>query len=229
MISERLHKVREEISMAEKKAGQPGGFVKLVAVSKTFEENYILEAIEAGCLTFGENRIQEAKRKIETLGHDKTKWHLIGHLQKNKVKYIYDLFDLIHTVESIELGKVINNGAQNRNVVIPVLVQVNIASETTKSGVEPHRLEDLLVKLSHLSGLKVQGLMTIPPLTYDIEKSRRYFSELRELRDKMMLSNIENIKLNELSMGMSRDYKIAIEEGASIVRIGSAIFGKRTN
>ncbi len=229
MISERLAQVREEISWAEKKSGRPYGSVKLIAVSKTVEEKYILEALKAGCLIFGENRIQEAKRKIEALGRDQAQWHLIGHLQKNKVKYIYDLFDLVHTVDSIELGQFIHQGAQARNIVIPVLVQVNIASETTKSGVEPAHLEELLKRISTLSGLKTQGLMTIPPLNSDPEKSRRYFAQLRELRDKIAISNIENIELNELSMGMSGDYKIAIEEGATFVRVGTAIFGKRTN
>ncbi len=229
MISERLAQVREEIAAAEKKSGRPNGSVKLIAVSKTFEEKYILEALKVGCLIFGENRIQEAKRKIETLGRDQIQWHLIGHLQKNKVKYIYDLFDLVHTVDSIELGQAIHKGAQTRKIVVPVLVQVNIASETTKSGVEPLNLEELLTKLSTLSGLNVQGLMTIPPLNSDPEKSRKYFAQLRELRDKIAISNIENVGLNELSMGMSGDYKIAIEEGATFVRVGSAIFGKRTN
>ena len=154
---------------------------------------------------------------------------LIGHLQKNKVKFIYDLFDLIHSVDSFELGKAIHLGAQTRGIVIPALIQVNIASEATKSGTEPSHLEELLNKLSNLNGLQVKGLMTIPPLNSDPEKSRQYFAQLRELRDKMLRFNIGNIELNELSMGMSGDYKIAIEEGATFVRVGSAIFGKRTN
>lgn len=229
MISEQLIQVREEISIAEKKSGRPKGSVKLIAVSKTFEKEYILEAIQAGCLTFGENRIQEAKDKIEAIGRNQVKWHLIGHLQKNKAKFIYDLFDLIHSVDSFELGQAIHRGAQTRGIVTPVLIQVNIASETTKSGTEPSHLEELLKKLSTLSSLQIQGLMTIPPLASAPEKSRQYFAQLRELRDKMVRSNIENIKLNELSMGMSGDYKIAIEEGATFVRVGSAIFGKRAN
>ena len=229
MISEQLIQVREEISIAEKKSGRPKGSVKLIAVSKTFEKEYIQEAIQAGCLTFGENRIQEAKDKIETIGRNQVKWHLIGHLQKNKVKFIYDLFDLIHSVDSFELGKAIHLGAQTRGIVIPALIQVNIASEATKSGTEPSHLEELLNKLSNLNGLQVKGLMTIPPLNSDPEKSRQYFAQLRELRDKMLRFNIGNIELNELSMGMSGDYKIAIEEGATFVRVGSAIFGKRTN
>ena len=229
MISNRLTQVREEISSAEKKSGRPHGSVKLIAVSKTFGEIHILEAMKAGCLVFGENRVQEAKGKISILGRDKIHWHLIGHLQKNKVKYVYDLFDLVHTVDNIELGQAIHKGAQTRNIIFPILVQVNIASEASKSGVQPHLLETVLVKLSHLSSLKVQGLMVIPPLNSDPEKSRRFFAQLRELRDKMLLSKIENIELHELSMGMSTDFKVAIEEGASLVRVGSAIFGKRTN
>lgn len=229
MISERLAQVREEISMAEKKSGRPPGSAKLIAVSKTFEKKYVIEAIQAGCLTFGENRIQEAKDKIEAIGRDQVKWHLIGHLQKNKVKFIYDLFTLIHSVDSIELGQAINKGAQTRGVVIPALIQVNIASEVTKSGIEPSNLEELISKLSKLSGLQIKGLMTIPPLNSEPEKSRQYFAQLRELKDKMVRLNIANIELDELSMGMSGDYKIAIEEGATFVRVGSAIFGKRTN
>jgi pyridoxal phosphate enzyme (YggS family) len=229
LISERLNQVREEISMAEKKSGRPPGSAKLIAVSKTFEKEFILEAIQSGCLTFGENRIQEAKDKIEAIGRNQVKWHFIGHLQKNKVKFIYDLFDLIHSVDSFELGQAIHQGAKTRGVIIPALIQVNIASEVTKSGTEPSHLEELLNKLSNLSGLQIKGLMTIPPLNSDPEKSRQYFAQLRELRDKMVRSNIANIELNELSMGMSGDYKIAIEEGATFVRVGSAIFGKRTN
>jgi PLP dependent protein len=229
LISEQLIQVREEISIAEKKSGRLTGSVKLIAVSKTFEKEYIQEAIQAGCLNFGENRIQEAKDKIEAIGRNQVKWHLIGHLQKNKVKFIYDLFDLIHSVDSFELGQAINLGAQTRGVVIPILIQVNIASEVSKSGTEPSHLEELLNKLSNLNGLQIKGLMTIPPLNSDPEKSRQYFAQLRELKDKVVRSNIENIELTELSMGMSGDYKIAIEEGATFVRVGSAIFGKRTN
>lgn len=229
MISERLAQVREEVSMAEKRSGRLPGSVKLIAVSKTFEKEYILRAIQAGCLTFGENRIQEAKDKIEAIGRNKVKWHFIGRLQKNKVKFIYDLFDLVHSVDSFELGQAIHLGAQTKGTVIPALVQVNIASEVTKSGIEPSHLEELLNKLSSLSGLQIKGLMTIPPLNSDPEKSRQYFAQLRELRDKMARSDIRNIELNELSMGMSGDYKIAIEEGATFVRVGSAIFGDRTN
>ena len=215
--------------MAEKRSGRLPGSVKLIAVSKTFEKEYILRAIQAGCLTFGENRIQEAKDKIEAIGRNKVKWHFIGRLQKNKVKFIYDLFDLVHSVDSFELGQAIHLGAQTKGTVIPALVQVNIASEVTKSGIEPSHLEELLNKLSSLSGLQIKGLMTIPPLNSDPEKSRQYFAQLRELRDKMARSDIRNIELNELSMGMSGDYKIAIEEGATFVRVGSAIFGDRTN
>jgi len=229
LISERLAQVREEVSMAEKRSGRLPGSVKLIAVSKTFEKEYILRAIQAGCLTFGENRIQEAKDKIEAIGRNKVKWHFIGRLQKNKVKFIYDLFDLVHSVDSFELGQAIHLGAQTKGTVIPALVQVNIASEVTKSGIEPSHLEELLNKLSSLSGLQIKGLMTIPPLNSDPEKSRQYFAQLRELRDKMARSDIRNIELNELSMGMSGDYKIAIEEGATFVRVGSAIFGDRTN
>jgi len=229
LISERLTQVREEISKAEKKSGRTSGSVKLIAVSKNFEKEILLEAIQAGCSVFGENRIQEAKEKIEVLGRENIEWHFIGHLQKNKVKFIYELFDLIHSIDSFELGQTIHNGAQSRGMVIPALVQVNIASEGSKSGVEPAYLEELLKNLSQLSGLRIQGLMSVPPLADTPEKSRRYFAQLRELQDQMIRSDIENIELNELSMGMSGDYKIAIEEGATFVRVGSSIFGQRTN
>jgi PLP dependent protein len=229
LLSERLIQVREEISNAEKKSGRTSGSVKLIAVSKNFEKEILLEAIQAGCSVFGENRIQEAKEKIEALKRKKVEWHFIGHLQKNKVKYIYELFDLIHSIDSFELGQTIHNGALTRGMVIPALVQVNIASEGSKSGVEPAHLEELLKKLSSLNGLRIQGLMSVPPFADTPEKSRPYFAQLRELKDQMIRSDIENIELNELSMGMSGDYKIAIEEGATFVRVGSAIFGQRTN
>ena len=227
MISERLIQVREEISTAEKKSGRDPGSVKLVAVSKTIENEVLYNAIQEGCFIFGENRVQEAKEKIKTLGRGKVKWHFIGHLQKNKVKFVYDLFDLIHSIDSFELGKTIHIGAKARGIVIPALIQVNIASEGSKSGVEPLHLEELLKKLSSLSSLQIQGLMSVPPWTEVPEKSRQYFVQLRKLRDQMRQSRIENIELKELSMGMSNDYKIAIEEGATFVRVGSAIFGKR--
>jgi pyridoxal phosphate enzyme (YggS family) len=227
LLLERFNRITEEISTAEKKSGRPSGSVKLVTVSKNFGEEITSEAITAGSNILGENRVQEAKVKIAKLGRKNIKWHLIGRLQKNKVKYIFDLFDMIHSVDSVELGRAIHKGAEARQMVMPVLVQVNISSEDSKSGVEPARLEFLLKELAQLNGIKIQGLMTIPPSNSDPENSRPHFAQLRKLRDKMSQLNIKNIQLNELSMGMSGDYQIAIEEGATFVRVGSAIFGQR--
>ena len=176
----------------------------------------------------GENRVQEAREKVALLGRSWVRWHLIGHLQRNKVKYVFDLFDLIHSVDSLALAQEINKHGSKRDQVMPIFLQVNVAGEATKFGVAPEEVLPLLKEMARLPYVAVRGLMTIPPLAEDAEASRPYFRELRVLRHEIAKVGIEGISLTELSMGMSNDYEVAIEEGATFVRIGSALFGPRS-
>jgi len=227
LISENLVAVKSRMAEAARKCGRDPGGIRLLAVTKTVPQEKIREAQNAGAVLFGENKAQEAIKKIAALGTDKYRWHFIGHLQKNKVKNILGLFELIHSVDSVGLAEKIHSNSLKQGCVTPILVQVNISGEGSKSGVAPERLEETLSAASRFSGIKVHGLMTIPPYDPDPENSRAHFARLRELRDAMVRIVIENIALDELSMGMSNDYMTAIEEGATIVRVGSAIFGPR--
>ena len=212
---------------AARKSGRDPSRIRLLAVTKQVSQEKIRQAQNAGATLFGENKVQEVIKKIDALGREKFHWHFIGHLQKNKVKNILGLFELIHSVDSVALAELIHSGSLKHGYVTPILVQVNVSGESSKSGVAPERLEETLTAASKFTGVKVNGLMTIPPFDPEPEKSRRYFARLRELRDSMEKTGIENISLRELSMGMSNDYMTAIEEGATIVRLGSAIFGSR--
>ena len=227
LISENLISVKSRIAEAAKAAGREPNDIRLLAVSKTVSQEKIIEAEIAGTDLFGENKVQEAIKKIGELGTEKFHWHFIGHLQKNKVKNIIGRFELIHSVDSIEVAELIHNGSIKDGLKTNILIQVNISGEDSKSGIAPDDLEEVLSGVSKYEGVNVLGLMTIPPFDSDPEKSRPYFSQLRGLRDSMQARGIENISLQELSMGMSNDYMIAIEEGATIVRVGSAIFGAR--
>ena len=227
MISENLEWVKSRIAEAANKAGSPPETIRLVAVSKTVTVDKIIEAHEAGAQLFGENRVQEALEKIEYLGQKSLNWHFIGHLQKNKVNQILGRFGLIHSVDSTALALVINEKSLARNLITPVLIQVNVSGEASKFGMVPNELESALRTLAKLPAVRIEGLMTIPPYAPDPEKSRHVFARLRELRDKMVELDMEGIGLKELSMGMSNDFAVAIEEGATLVRIGSAIFGDR--
>lgn len=226
-IAENLVQVRNRIAVAAQRAGRDPAEVTLVAVTKTIPPARIQEAIAEGVTILGENRVQEAKAKIAILGRTPVQWHLIGHLQRNKVKYIFDLFTLIHSVDSLALAQAINQQGVKRNQVMPVLLQVNIAGEATKSGIPPEEAAGVLKDMARLPSIAVRGLMTIPPLEAEPEASRLYFRRLRLLREEIEKMGIEGIDLRELSMGMSNDFEVAIEEGATLVRIGSAIFGPR--
>lgn len=227
MIAENLAVVNKRMADAALKSGRNLEDIRLVTVSKQAPDDKIREARKAGAVLFGENKIQEAQKKIEALGVKDFHWHFIGRLQKNKVKNIFGLFELIHSVDSIPLAELIHSGSLKLDRATPILIQVNVSGEAAKSGVAPEQLEETLRQASKFSGVKVQGLMTIPPYDPDPEKSRKYFARLRELRDSMNKTGIENIELKELSMGMSNDFEIAIEEGATLVRVGTAIFGPR--
>ena len=220
--------VQERINNSAVKAGRNSDNIKLVAVTKTIELQRIIEAVKAGVLILGENRVQEAQKKVTSdelsVMRNKIQWHLIGHLQKNKAKYSVQLFDLIHTIDSISLAKEVNNQAEKIDKKQRVLFQVKLSEEESKHGVSEEELIPLLKKIKGLGNLKLEGLMTMPPFFEDPEKTRPYFSRLRQLADK---ASKQGFSVNELSMGMSNDFEIAIEEGATMVRIGTAIFGER--
>jgi pyridoxal phosphate enzyme (YggS family) len=201
--------------------------IRLVAVSKTIPAEVVRDAIEAGILELGENYIQEAKEKINALAAFPVTWHFIGHLQSNKAKYAVRLFDLIHSVDSLKLAQVLNKYAKKIDKIQAILIQVNVAKEASKSGVYVEDTLQLLKEVSRLENIAVKGLMTMPPFFNAPEKARPYFTALRELRDQIKMEAISNISMDELSMGMTGDFETAIEEGATIVRIGTAIFGDR--
>lgn len=223
-ISENLAQVHSVISDAVRQAGRSPDSVRLIAVSKTHPVEVIQEAIEAGQLIFGENRVQEAQPKISALPA-KLHWHLIGHLQSNKARLALPLFELIHGVDSLELLAHLNRVADELGLFPRVLLQVNVAGEASKFGFAPGKLLELVEEIVKFDRVQIEGLMTIPPLAPAAEHSRRYFVTLRELRDKLAAEF--RFPLPELSMGMSNDFRVAVEEGATMVRVGTAVFGER--
>jgi len=222
-IRENLLRVRERMETAAQKAGRDPKEIELVAVSKTVEVDRIKEAIEAGVSILGENYVQEAEKKVEVLGKP-VSWHFIGHLQSNKARYAVRLFDVIHSLDSIPLAEELDRRAAQSDRVIKVMIEVNLSKEATKFGTDEERVLNLARKIRNLDHLLLEGLMTMPPYFDSPEMSRPYYVALRELKDRMIK---EGIPLKELSMGMSNDFEIAIEEGATYVRIGTAIFGTR--
>ena len=222
-IRENVLRVMEQIERAAQKAGRDPKDVRLVVVSKTVEAVRVREAIEAGVTILGENYVQEAQKKIEEIGKSAS-WHFIGHLQSNKAKVAVQLFDTIHSVDSVPLAEELNRRAQQTNRKIPVMIEVNLSGETTKFGAEEKKVFALAQKTLSLNSVSLEGLMTMPPYFDDPEMSRPYFVQLRGLKEKMIKGGIP---LKELSMGMSNDFEIAIEEGATYVRVGTAIFGPR--
>ena len=225
MIAENLVEVRERISRAIQKSGREPDSARLITVSKQISVDRIEEARAAGAVVFGENKIQEAISKIEQVGAEGISWHFIGHLQKNKIKFLDERFDLIHSVDSFELAEKIAKHYHSENRVQRILLQVNVSGEAAKFGMEPKELEKQMAEFFQLQGIQVEGLMTIPPFDSDPENSRRHFSRLRELREQYEKQN--GFPLKELSMGMSNDFEVAVEEGATLVRVGTAIFGPR--
>ena len=227
-IRENLKAVKETINNSSLKAGRNPQDIRLVAVTKMVGLPEIIEAVKAGVLILGENRVQEAKEKISNyklqISNSKVEWHLIGSLQKNKTRTAVQLFDLIHSVDSISLAEEINKQAQNTGKKQRVLIQVKLSGEAAKHGVLEKDLTALHAEITKMKNIKLEGLMTIPPYFENPEMSRPYFTRLREIRDKLS-STAYN--LPELSIGMSNDFGVAIEEGATMVRIGTAIFGER--
>jgi PLP dependent protein len=222
-IKENLLRVMERIERAARKVGRDPEEIKLVAVSKTVETARIKEAIEAGVAILGENYVQEAQKKIEEIGRP-VSWHFIGHLQSNKAKYAIRLFDMIHSLDSISLAEELNRKAEQADLVIKVMIEVNLSKEATKFGTDEEMVLNLAKRIQNLSHLSLEGLMTMPPYFDSPEMSRPYYIALRGLKERMVK---EGIPMKELSMGMSNDFEIAIEEGATYVRVGTAIFGQR--
>jgi PLP dependent protein len=202
--------------------------VRLIAVSKTHPARVIREAIEAGVTDLGENRVQEAESKIVDLGRDVAQWHLIGHLQSNKARRAVQLFDVVHSVDSIQLAHKLEQACGDlERSQLPVLIQVDLGHEATKSGVEEHELPALVEAITRCEHLKLTGLMTLPPFFEDAELTRPFFIRLRQLRDEYQQRDAFGDDRGELSMGMTHDFEVAVEEGATMVRIGTAIFGER--
>jgi len=225
LIAENFAEVRERILQATKKSGRDPDSVRLVAVSKQVDIPKIEEARIAGAVIFGENKIQDALAKVDQMAAEKISWHFIGHLQKNKVKFLGERFELVHSVDSLELAEKMARQCQSENRAQKILLQVNVSGEAAKFGMEPGELEKQIADFSRLHGIQVAGLMTIPPYHPDPENSRRHFSRLHELREQYEKQS--EVSLPELSMGMSNDFEVAIEEGATLVRVGTAIFGSR--
>ena len=227
-IKDNLKRVNESIEKAIIKASRKDK-VQLIAVSKKMEVEKIEVAIEAGHRTFGENYVQEAVSKIESLKrHENLEWHFIGALQSNKAKFCIDSFRLVQTVDRESVANALSKEALKRNVKdFPVLLEINLGNEKTKSGMSVEIIKEFIEKLATLEGIKIKGLMAIPPYFDEPEDSRPYFAKLKELFEQIKSKKIPNVEMVELSMGMSNDYHIAVEEGATIVRVGTAIFGQR--
>jgi len=227
--SERLKQVRARIAAAALRGGRSSDDVALVAVSKTHPPQMLREAIAAGIADLGENKIQEAEEKIPQVGRHVVRWHLIGHLQSNKARKAVVLFDMIHSLDSAALAARLDRMCDQENrAELPVLIQVDLGHERTKSGVAESELRALVSAISECRHLRLQGLMTLPPFFSNAEDVRPFFRKLRELRDELHGQGAFRDAGGELSMGMTHDYEIAIEEGATIVRVGTAIFGERT-
>lgn len=226
MIKENLKYVEENIRKACQKAGRDPGEVTLIAVSKTKPVEAIREAMDYGIRDFGENKVQELTDKITKIP-EKLNWHLIGHLQRNKVKYIIDSACLIHSVDSMRLAIQIEEEAKKKGIIANILIEVNIAKEESKYGIAKEEVQDLLREIKKLKHVCVKGLMTIAPYVENAEENRKYFSEMYKLFIDMRRENADNISMEVLSMGMTGDYQVAIEEGATMVRVGTGIFGER--
>ena len=222
-VVERLKVVRASIENAARRSGRSPSDVTLVAVSKTWPADVALEAISAGVTDLGENRAQEFKEKASLL-EGKARWHFIGHLQTNKVRQVVGACELIHSVDRLALAEAIDRRASARGLVQDVLIEVNVADDPSKHGIEPARAIALAEEVDAMAGVKVRGLMTMPPYPDEPEESRPYYKELAALSKQLL---VELPEAAELSMGMTRDFEVAVEEGATVVRIGTAIFGPR--
>lgn len=222
-ISENIIYVNEQIKQANSINNTDA---KLIAVSKTKPVNMLFEAYECGIRDFGENKVQEIVDKYEQLPKD-IRWHMIGHLQTNKVKYIADKVYMIHSIESVKLAEEVSKRALSHNRIIPVLIEVNIGDEESKFGLNYNDVVDFISEINHLEGIKISGLMCVAPYTDNPENNRVYFRKLKQLSVDITKKNIDNVSMDILSMGMTGDYQIAVQEGSSYVRVGTGIFGER--
>lgn len=226
MLKDNFETVEKNVAAACKRAGRDRSEVTLIAVSKTKPVEMLREVYDAGARDFGENKVQEICEKYDQLPSD-IKWHMIGHLQRNKVKQVIDKAALIHSVDSYRLAQEISVQAQKKGLTIPILVEVNIAGEESKFGISAEDTIQLVEEISVLPNLKIQGLMTIAPYVVDAEENRLYFRQIKQLSVDIKNKNIDNVSMDILSMGMTGDYEVAIEEGATMVRVGTGIFGAR--
>jgi hypothetical protein len=229
-IAENIRSIRKRIDEAARRAGRNPADITLMAVSKTFPPESIREAYAAGIRVFGENRVQECAGKADALhGLAGTEWHLIGHLQSNKTAKAAELFGAVDSVDSVKLADRLNPAAEAAGKKLPVLIEINVGGEDAKSGVAPgsDELERILIGAPRWKHLAIRGLMTVPPYTDDPEGPRPFFRQLREIRDGIAARALPGVSMNVLSMGMSHDFEVAVEEGSTCVRVGTAIFGER--
>ena len=226
MITENLRIVQKNLEQAMLKTHRSPEDVRLIAVSKTKPVSMIMEAYEAGIRDFGENKVQELVDKYDQLPKD-IRWHMIGHLQRNKVKYLIGKTALIHSVDSLRLAETISREAAKRNLDVDILIEVNIAQEESKFGLDSEAVLELLKAVSALPFIHVKGLMTVAPYTDNPEENRKYFRRLKQLSVDITRKNVDNVAMNVLSMGMTNDYIVAVEEGSNCVRVGTGIFGER--
>ena len=226
-IKSNLSKVYANIERAAKRSGRDVNDITLIAVSKTKPVSMIKECIECGTVIFGENKAQEMASKIAELNDDNLKWHFIGHLQRNKVKYVVGNACMIHSVDSVRLAEAINAEAVKKGVICDILIEVNIACEDTKFGIKAEDIYDFIDEIRNFPNIKIRGLMTIAPYVDNPEDNRIHFKHLRNLLVDINSKNIDNVYMDVLSMGMTGDYEVAVEEGATIVRVGTGIFGDR--
>jgi len=226
-LRDRIEAVSRRIRAAAQSCGRHAGDIRLVTVSKTMDTDTVRQAIEGGAAVLGENYIQEARDKINALSTYPVSWHFIGHLQTNKARIAVGLFDLIHSVDSLRLALELNRQAERIDKTQKVLIQVNVGNEPSKFGVSPVEATQLVRDLSRLGNLSIEGLMTMPPFFEDPERARPHFAALQRLADRITSYAIPNASMEEISMGMTADFEVAIAEGATLVRVGTAIFGER--
>lgn len=226
MIRENIIEVRNNIAEACRRVGRDPEEITLIAVSKTKPASMVLEAYEEGCLDFGENKVQEILEKSPVLS-DELRWHMIGHLQRNKVKQVISKACLIHSVDSIRLAEQIEEDAAKMDLIVPILMEVNIAREESKYGFMSEDVLNAVIKISKFPHVKIKGMMTIAPFVDNSQDNRKYFKELNDLSVDIAHKNIDNVSMGVLSMGMTGDYQVAIEEGATMIRVGTGIFGGR--
>lgn len=226
MIAENLARVHERIREACRKAGRDPGEVTLIAVGKTKPADLLMEAYRAGERVFGENKVQEILEKETQMPSD-VRWHMIGHLQRNKVRQVIDKAELIHSVDTVRLAETIQIEAEKKGLVVPVLIEVNIGGEESKYGAAPDNVLFMARAISEMKNVRVRGLMTIAPYVEDPEDNRVLFARMKELGEEIRKKGISNIRMDILSMGMTNDYEVAIQEGATMVRVGTGIFGSR--